>query len=821
MKYALHILFLFLLSLLQFVALADKRLCRVGTANTPISIDGSLNEAAWQTAGKADSFIQNSPTPGIPSTKRTEVRVLYDNKAVYIGARMYDPNPDSILKQLSVRDDFSNNNDYFGLTFDTYDDKQNATVFIVTAAGVQADGVINQSGSDYSWNAAWYSKVVIDSLGWTVEMKIPYSALRFPRKQIQQWGVNFFRLVRRNRESMFWSNVDPKIAGLINQEGVLVGIHDIVPPLRLGLFPYVSSYAENYAGANAHTLNGGMDIKYGFNESFTLDLTLIPDFGQTMFDSRVLNLSAVEVKYDEKRYFFTEGLNLFNKDNLFYTRRVGGAPINDGTFLTNQMHLNEVVDVLPSSTVLYNALKVSGYTKKKLGIGFFNALSAPTSATVRDTVTGITRKIEVSPFTNYNVLVLDQTLKNNSYLSFINTNVNRRDNSYNADVSALLFKFANKKNTYGIDGSGDMSQIYGGQSVDLGYKYNLDLARLSGNYTWNLYTKGITDHYNPNDLGYLDRNNIVYYGFGESYNIYKPFWKINKVYNYWEIDYYRAWNPNHFMQVALNGNHSITTLTYLSYGCYWFVSPTKSYDFLEPRTMGRFYVYPENYMAGAFISTDYRKKFALDINGNNTWFSGSYRNTASITVAPRYRFSDRFSMVYGISLSKLVNDVGFVDNIGGDIYFGMRNLTSVTHTLDAAFIFTNTMSLKADLRHYWSQVAYSSYHLLGDDGLLYNTAYNTSHDIDFNTFNAYLSFVWQYSPGSEMSLVYQNSIFQSSDQVTGNYYDNFQNTLGMPQSNSLSIKVIYYVDYLYLRSKIRQIQAIQSAIDFNLDKFQN
>ena len=147
--------------------------------------------------------------------------------------------------------------------------------------------------------------------------------------------------------------------------------------------------------------------------------------------------------------------------------------------------------------------------------------------------------------------------------------------------------------------------------------------------------------------------------------------------------------------------------------------------------------------------------------------------------------------------------MGFVDSIGGSVFFGTRKLVSLTNTLAASFIFTSTMSLKADLRHYWSQAVYSSYYLLGDEGQLNNTAYNTSHDIDFNTFNAYLSFVWQYSPGSEMSLVYQNSIYHSSDQTAGGYYENFQSTMGAPQSNSLSVKVIYYVDFLFLRNKLR------------------
>jgi hypothetical protein len=295
---------------------------------TAIIIDGKLTEPEWSTADTASSFTQNTPMPGAPSTQRTKVRVLYDNTAIYVGAIMYDAHPDSILTQLSARDDYGNNNDAFGVMFDTYCDKQNGSQFIVTAAGVQVDAVLQFDNSDFSWNAAWYSRVSITDSGWCVEMKIPYAALRFPKKADQQWGINFMRIIRRIRERSYWNNVQPNVSNIINQCGRLTGLHDIEAPVRLTLLPYASAYGEYYDGSKAHSFNGGMDIKYGFNESFTLDLTLVPDFGQTLYDNRVLNLSPIEVRYDERRYFFTEGLTLFNKDDLFYTRRVGGTPIS-------------------------------------------------------------------------------------------------------------------------------------------------------------------------------------------------------------------------------------------------------------------------------------------------------------------------------------------------------------------------------------------------------------------------------------------------------------------------------------------------------------
>ncbi len=767
-----------------------------------ITIDGKLDEPAWRNAAKATGFTQFAPVPGEPCTQRTEVSILYSDDAIYVGAMMYDDHPDSILKQLSARDDDGGNADEFAVIFDTYLDHQNATQFAVTAAGVQVDAILKFDAGDVSWNAPWYSKARITNKGWCVEMKIPYSALRFPERDVQQWGVNFYRGIRRNRERSCWNPVQPTVANGIAQAGVLNGIQGIKSPVRLSLLPYISAYTQNYAGSNTNALDGGMDIKYGINESFTLDMTLVPDFGQTIFDNKVLNLSPIEVRYNDNRYFFTEGLDLFNKDDLFYTRRVGGTPVNSSA--PAGIGTNDTIVSDPATTRLYNATKISGRTKGNLGIGFFNAVSAPAYATVEDTVTHTTRSLQAAPLTNYNVIVLDQALKNNSYISLINTNVWRKENSYNADVTGLLFKFDNSANTYGISGSSDLSQIYAAGSPDLGYRYYLNFGKIAGNYTWAISTRSISDHFNPNDLGYLDRNNITYYLLDEYYNIYTPIGKIVSAYNHVGVDCYRVFNPDVFQQADIFGSHNVTLRNYLTVGVYWTLQPLTNYDYNEPRTFGRYYVYPKNYTAGGFYSSDYRKKFALDLQLTNRWFSERNRNTFSWSIAPRYRFNDKFSMVYSLSGQYAKDDAGYVDNLNGDIYFGIRNVNTITNALDAAYIFTNKMSLKLDARHYWSEPDYSEYDLLGDDGKLSSSTYNTNHNINFNSFNVYTSFVWQFKPGSEMSVVYQNSIYSSGDNIISNYFTDVNNMFQSPQTNSLSVKVVYYLDYLSIRDVFKK-----------------
>ncbi len=771
-----------------------------------IMLDGKLDEPVWQSGEKASGFIQYGPLPGASSTQRTEVSVFYDDDAFYVGAMMYDI-PDSVLRQLSPRDEFEDHStDAFGVVFDTYCDRQNATEFAVTAAGVQADGIQKFNGRDLSWNAAWYSKVFLQDHGWSVEMKIPYSALRFSKKKEQVWGVNFYRVIRRHREKSYWNMVLPTIANNLSQAGTLTGIHDIKAPIRLALLPYLSAYAENYNSANAQTLNGGLDIKYGLNESFTLDMTLVPDFGQTIYDNRVLNLSPIEVRYNENRYFFTEGLDLFNKNDLFYSRRVGGTPVNINQ-AGSGLQVNEIVEKNPATMKLYNATKISGRTRKKLGIGFFNAVAAPAYATIRDTISNSIRKVQTAPLTNYNVFVIDQALKNNSYVSFINTSVNRQENSYNANVSALLFKFTNKANNYGLNGSGDLSQLYRTTKNDIGHRYYLSAGKVSGNYTWSVNTQSISDNFNPNDLGYLDRNNITYYSADQYYNIYEPKGIIRMAYNHVGGGYYRIYNPDAYYKAEFFGSHNVTFLNFTTAGLFWSMSPFRNYDYLEPRVPGRFYVYPRNYMAGGFYSSDYRKRFALDLELTKRWYLERNRNSLSWSVSPRFRFNDKLSAIYELSGSTIYDDVGFVANRNDSIYFGIRKLGTITNSLYAAYVFNNKMSLRLNARHYWSQAQYAQYAYLNrDGGLDITSAYAVNRNVNFNTFNVFMSYVWQFKPGSEMTIVYQNGIFSSpqSPKIFNNYFDDLEHTFQSPQSNSLSVKIIYYLDYLSVQRAFRR-----------------
>ena len=612
---------------------SKKIIGAVRVQETP-KIDGILDEEIWKNAPIASDFIQNSPNPGNQPSQKTEVRVLYDNTAMYIGATMYDVSKDSIMRQLSQRDE-EENTDLFAVFIDTYKDGQSGYGFVVHPTGVQWDARYSQAqGQDVSWNAVWMSAVSMDENNWYVEMKIPYSAIRFPEKPLQEWGINFARKIRRIREFDFWNEVNPSVNGFVNQWGTLMGVSNIESPVRLMFTPYVAGYVEHYPydvkgkSNYSQSINGGMDVKYGINDAFTLDMTLIPDFGQVQSDNQVLNLSPFEVQFNENRPFFMEGTELFNKGSLFYSRRLGGTPINFNAPY-NQLNDNEEVIDNPAESQLLNATKISGRTKGGLGIGVFNGITKSMYATIKDTVTEQTREVLTDPLTNYNVFVLDQNLKNNSYVSLINTNVTRSGSFYDANVTGGLFKFNSKKNVFSLAGRGIVSQKYfSTDSVSLGHRTNFDFVKEGGNFKFGVGYNEIDDTYNPNDLGYLYNNNIrdgyAYIG----YNIYKPFWKILQFWSSIKTYNARIYNPDKYADFNINFDVGATFKNWISAGTFYTAEPIETYDFYEPRVWGRFQAWQTSNNFGGWISSDYRKKIALDLNTNYRKFK--YQNAKLI-----------------------------------------------------------------------------------------------------------------------------------------------------------------------------------------------
>jgi len=794
--------------------LRQKSISAVKIDNPPV-IDGKLDEQVWFKADVAKDFIQYSPYSGSVSKYRTEVRLLYDNKAIYIAAMMYDPNPDSIYTELGERDaDFSLNADQFSIDISPYNDGINGATFKVSVSNVQSDRPPRTEGMHRmtdTWDAVWESSTSIVEDGWVAEIRIPYSALRFPKDDMQTWGINFWREVRRDREQSSWSYVNRDAGTTFNHLGEVNQIRDIEPPLRLSLTPYVSAYLEqdpDLPGAG-FTYNGGLDLKYGINESFTLDATLVPDFGQVQSDEKVLNLSPYEVRYNEKRPFFMEGTELFSKGNVFYSRRVGSIP--RGYYQAyEETGENEEVIYNPSESALINATKISGRTKSGLGIGVFNAMTNSMYAIIEDGETGETRRVMTDPFTNYNMIILDQSLKNNSYVSLFNTNVWRNaennENFYTANVSGSEFKLQDQKRRYSVSGQVKVSQkYYENTANDFGHAFQLSGGKTGGTFRLEYQLEASSDTYDHNDMGYMRRNNELQNRLSVSYNIFQPFWKILNTRNSLSYQHQMLYNPRVFTGSEFNISSSSTFTNYLTVFLRGGYKPQGTDDYFEPRVDGWYYHRGRELSASTFFSSDASKKLSLNIRGSyNKIWSEYDQYEYSFSIRPTYKISDRFSLDYEIALRDKINDIGYVKYAEEQetIYFGLRNNKTLENKLNSSYIFSANSYLSVRLRHYWSRADYlDRYFTLNTDGSLDPAVHNENYDYNYNAWNIDLVYTWRFAPGSEMSVVWKNSIYSDSDQIYYDFNDNIRHMFDSGMANSLSLKILYYLDWMYFQKR--------------------
>ena len=780
----------------------------------PPKIDGHPNEACWKTAAVACNFVEYAPRNGTLPALPTEIRLAYDDMALYILAIMYDPHPDSICKELGRRDQIESlNTDYISFDILPYNDGLNMYEFKVSPANLQNDCKYSAVGQDITWDAVWESAAIITDSAWITELKIPYSALRFPKTDEQVWGINFWRNIQRYHEYSTWSWVDNKSQDIFRYYGTLTGFKNIKPPVRLSFTPYVSGYIEKIPEIKNWStfLRGGLDIRYGINESYTLDMMLIPDFGQVQSDDRILNLSPFEVRYDEKRQFFTEATELFDKCEIFYTRRVGSIPKNYGAPY-DSLRQHEKVNTNPDQTRIINATKISGRNTKGLGIGFFNGMTTNTWASIQDTLSGVSRKIMTQPFTNYNVLVFDQNLKNNSYVTLINTNYWIPEEGYSANVTGVETKIKNKKNTIQVFGRVNLSQKYiSGVHPEFGHQYTIALSKPSGKFQAQLFRQETGDTYDPNDMGFLLYNNETYNRLRLSWYDFDPKGKIINSQTDFQAIYTTLYKPYDFKTLEFKLNNSITFVKYWTNEIYASIQPLGFNDYYEPRMWGRVYKMPLNYSGDWSFFSDSRKPFRY---GHSLGFINSPENhnfSYYFTLIPRIRFSDRFSLALEINYEKDLNNYGWVtttyDSLSNPVIsFGRRDITTINNILNARYIFSTKTSLSLRARHYWSQAKYLSFYTLNQNGQLDPAGFIENQNINFNAFTIDLQFIWYFAPGSELSVVWKNAIFTLDEKLVSNYFRDFSNTISSPQANSFSFRILYYLDYLLLKKTFKKKQ---------------
>ncbi|MGQ0643659.1 MAG: DUF5916 domain-containing protein [Gemmatimonadaceae bacterium] len=393
---------------------SPKSMTAVRISGASPRVDGRLDDAAWQLAQPVSDFLQHRPSELVEPTERTEVLLLYDDAALYVGARLYRRNPREIARPMSRRD-VSGNAERLNVVLDTYLDRRTAFGFSVSAAGVKGDFYLSRDsdggdGRSNQFDPVWDTRVALDSLGWTAEMRIPFAQLRFTAAEEQLWGINIDRLLPDKNETIRWVATRQQETGFVSRFGTLRGIRGIQPTRPVELVPYAAADATRRANIDPNDpFNDpfagrvGADAKVGIGSNLTLDLTVNPDFGQVEADPAEVNLSAFETFFDERRPFFTEGNELLRGQGpgYYYSRRIGAPP--------HRSPKGDFVDAPNASTIL-GAAKLTGRTASRLSVGSLLAVTRQEHARVFHAATATTTRVTVEPLTGLGVVRLQQEL---------------------------------------------------------------------------------------------------------------------------------------------------------------------------------------------------------------------------------------------------------------------------------------------------------------------------------------------------------------------------------------------------------------------------
>ncbi len=817
---------LLILFLLPFIVKAESKNYKALMVKNAPKIDGFLDDSCWQQGHWAGNFIQFEPNSGQKPSQKTKFEICYDENNIYVAIRCFDKDTKEINRELSRRD--AGLGDMVAVSFDSYYDKRTAFFFGVTAAGVKNDIVFSNDGStqDASWDPVWYVKTRIDSLGWTAEMKIPLSQLRFnPSSDI--WGLNIIRKLYRNDEMSSWEFINPQKSGWISQFGEMSGMSKLQPKRHIEISPYIMTGVKRYEKetgnpyANGYDFikNAGLDGKIGITNDFTLDFTINPDFGQVEADPSVVNLTAYETYFREKRPFFIENKNItqFNiswkNEGLFYSRRIGRRPqgypnLKKGEYMK-----------FPEHTRILGALKFSGKSKDGWSVGVIESLTKREFAKIMQT-DGIERKESVEPLTNYFVARVQKDLnKGNSILGLILTSTyrdiqNQNLNFLNKTATTGGFDFtqyiANRK--FYLKGRTVFSHITGSteamltqQTASTRYfqRPDADYLHLDSNATSMTGTyasltlgksgiKGIryeasiamrSPKLELNDLGYLRNANEISEMAWISYQTPESFGIVNSMYAH-----LTQW---YFMDFGLNYLHSGFNLNYGTvFKNFWSLHFSLDYNFKgvanDLLRGGPAFSVPRQVNFFVNASTNERKKLSLSFN---TMFqNGEYQSQKGINYGGQitYRPFDKFNMSidagYGDSrdLLQYFNEITFLKD-----YYLFSSIDQKTFNLTFRFELNFTPNLT--LQYYGAPFISSAdfydykiitnpraanfsdrYKLLGSDVFNRN---NFSIDFDkngtpdyafsnpnfnFQQFRSNLVLRWEYIPGSVLFVVWSH-----------------------------------------------------------------
>ena len=715
------------------------------------TIDGAIDDPAWQAANWGGDFIQYEPYEGEAPTQQTKFKILYDSKNLYVAFRCYDDEPEKIVKRLSRRDGFEG--DWMELNIDSYHDKRTAFSFNISATGVKGDEFISNDGQnwDANWDPIWYAKSKIDEEGWTAEMRIPLSQLRFANKEEHVWGIQVMRRDFRQEERSIWQYISRNESIWVSGFGELHGLVGIKPQKQLELQPYVVGQVETfeseagnpYATGTDKSINLGLDGKIGVTSDMTINFTINPDFGQVEADPSALALDGYQIFFEERRPFFIEGRNIFDfritpseaggpfgRDILFYSRRIGGAPHGHPDIGVNE-YMN-----LPENTTILGAVKFSGKTKKGLSIGIMESVTQKEFAKIHDGKEE--RKEIVEPLTNYFVGRLQKDYRGGNTViggmfTATNRNLNGSDLGFlhrSAYSGGFDFLHRWKNQMWYVSGNSIFSKVNGSteaitntqerfehnfQRVDakhlsvdttatslVGHGGTLKLGKVGGGKNFN-FEGGVTwrsPELELNDVGFLRSTDEIIHFLWAGYRINKPFSIFRMMrfnYNQWfawdfsGLNTFKGWNVN--AHATFKNNYRFGTgSNYVPYDI-----SSKTLRGGPNLRLGK------NINNWAYFSTDNRKKIMLNFNAFHSWGLDNEGTYKSYSLWASFRPTNAIQFSIGPSYDINHDVLQYVENVeleNGDIRY--LNATIDQKTLSATIRLNYTINPNLSIQYYGS-----------------------------------------------------------------------------------------------------------------------
>lgn len=794
------------LLLVPFVLFAGSNPKKAVAVRTPVGpkIDGFLGEPEWKLAQPIADFTQRDPDEGVPASEKTEIRILYDNEALYFGCMMYDSEPSKIVARLARRDD-EIESDIISIRIDSYHDHQTAFEFTILASGVKVDILQynDAQNEDESWDPVWDVQTSVTNEGWIAEVKIPFNILRFTEQEEQEWGIQFLRRISRKQERDYWVLIRKSESGFVSKFGHLIGLNGVPAPTNLELIPYGVSRnrflqsSPAYPNGRDLTGNAGFDLKYrpGW---LTIDATINPDFGQVEADPAVLNLTTFETFYPEKRPFFIEGMQIFRfatfgdpgaGPGMFYTRRLGRA-------LSVSPPATGYVLKEPRFATILGATKISGKTSNGLAVGWMESVTQEERATVVDAL-GSKSDILVEPQASYSVLRLRQDVLENSNVGMIATSVIRRG-IWPAVTGGIDWTLRFLESTYRIDGflAGTRTTNSTQERID-GSAGRISFNKDGGEH-WRGFLSGdfTSKTYNINDIGFFRRPNdrgfvgqLLYRD--DLVTEWKRLWNASVTYHYrTNFDGAELFN-------ALGVASDITLTNYWEFG----VQAEVDYGLYDDRETRGTGLYRKRQKQSAYVAVESDPRQA--VVGEASVRYGGYKGGGrfvilgvSVELRPATNLTLQFSLTHERRDKEQAwvanSTTSLLSNGEGYTVFADRTTRNWDITSRGSFIFARDLTLQYYFQIFFAKGTFENYAVMtSPSSFIPYPAY--SHP-DFNklSFHSNVVLRWEFLPGSTAYLVWS----QARDGAVGDFAtpfsEEFRHTFSLPMENVLLLKISYW-----------------------------